>query len=140
MKPRSVNRAVSAHREHDFGKELVLLPVPVVLRYDITDPYAVVLDITTEAGPVIWQVSRDLLAEGLHYGVGDGDVYVAPDSEDANRVWVVLSAPTGTAYLAFARNELAAVLEQTNTLVPPGTESDRIDWDRELTLLGGEAA
>lgn len=140
MKPRSVNRRVSAAVEQDCGAELVLVPVPVFLRYDITDPYAVVLDIGTKGRWVAWHLSRDLLAEGLHYGVGEGDVYVAPDSDDADRVWVVLSSPTGTAHLALVRHEVAAALEQTNQLVKPGTESALIDWNRELALLGGEAA
>lgn len=139
MRPRSVNRPLSAAIEQDQAGELVLRPVRVFLRYDITDPYAVLLDISTTAGLVTWHLSRDLLTEGLDYGVGDGDVYVAPDAELAERVWVVLTSPTGIAHLAFDRHQLAAVLGETYRLVAPGTESDRIDWGRELALLGGAA-
>ncbi|HVV10551.1 SsgA family sporulation/cell division regulator [Amycolatopsis sp.] len=139
MRRRSVNRLVSAQIEQDRAGDLVLVPVRVFLRYDVTDPFAVVLDFTTAAGLVTWHLSRDLLIEGLEYGVGDGDVYVAPDSELADRVWVVLTAPTGTAHLAFVRPELVAVLAETRRLVPQGSESGLIDWNRELALLGGAA-
>lgn len=140
MKRLSLNRRITARVEEEHGNELRLVPVKVFLRYDIADPYAVRLDFTGIRVPVTWTIARDLLAEGLHFGVGDGDVYVAPDSEDADRVWIVLTSPTGTAHLAFVRDQLADVLEETNQLVAPGSESERIDWDRELALLGGEAA
>ncbi|PXY17087.1 hypothetical protein BAY59_36545 [Prauserella coralliicola] len=143
MKPRSLNIPVSAVCEQGEGDTLVSRPVQACWRYDITDPYALTLDVDSGPGTlaVRWTFARDLLADGLLRGEGEGDVYVAPDSESDARVWIVLTSPSGAARLAFSRSVLERVLDLSDQLVPLGSESERIDWGRELALLalGGEA-
>jgi len=52
------------------------------LEYQAADPYAITAVFHTDAGQIRWVFSRDLLDEGLVHDVGDGDVQVAPGSDD----------------------------------------------------------
>ncbi|SFK52614.1 Streptomyces sporulation and cell division protein, SsgA [Amycolatopsis sacchari] len=144
MLPTSLNLPLTAEWEDSRGAVVVLRPVPVKFRYSVADPFAVVLDFATGAEQwVRWTFARDLLAEGLaDYGdgVGEGDVFLGPDATLPWRVWLTVSSPSGVAAFAFRRSDLTAALGQTEALVPPGTESEFIDWNREFAVLGGEAA
>ncbi|MDQ0378594.1 SsgA family sporulation/cell division regulator [Amycolatopsis thermophila] len=128
------------------GEVIELAPLKVQIRYRVDDPYAVGLEFEVGAGVwVCWLIGRDLLAAGLaleplsETAVGDGDVVIRPARDVEWRVWLELRSPSGIGQYAFKRDTLAAVLAKTEALVPRGTESARIDWDRELTALGGEA-
>jgi hypothetical protein len=141
MLPRSLNLPMVAEIDTEAEGGALTRAVRVKFRYRADDPYAVVLDFATGVDDwVRWTLARDLLAQGLHAGAGEGDVLIGPDGEAPGRVWITVSSPTGTARFAFRRADLAAALAKTQALVPPGSESVRIDWDRELALLGGEAA
>lgn len=140
MLPQSLNLPMWAELEDSSGEVIELRPVRVKFRYSTDDPYAVLLDFATGADQwVRWEITRDLLAAGLGQDSGEGDVSVAPDSNLPWRVWITVSSPTGVAMFAFHRLDLEDALAQTEALVPTGTESTRIDWNREFGLLGGEA-
>lgn len=111
-----------------------------LFTYDARDPFAVTLTLTT-AG-VDWVLARELLADGVNAGTGEGDVFVCPDVHGEAVVWVTLHGETSTLILGFRRAEIEYALDGMERIVPEGTESDRIDWSRELALLawGGEAA
>ncbi|WP_435582087.1 SsgA family sporulation/cell division regulator [Amycolatopsis thermoflava] len=147
MLPTSLNLPMWAELEDRSGEVIELVPVKVKFRYRTDDPFAVVLDFAVGAEQwVRWHIARDLLAEGLALpprtptSVGEGDVAVAGDLDVPWRVWISLSSPTGVADFAFKRASLVDALAKTEALVPIGTESDRIDWNREFAALGGEAA
>jgi len=147
MLPTSLNLPMWAELEDCSGEVIELVPVKVKFRYRTDDPFAVVLDFAVGAEQwVRWHIARDLLAEGLAIppgsadNAGMGDVLVAPCLDVPWRVWISLSSPTGVADFAFKRASLVDALAKTEALVPIGSESDRIDWDREFAALGGEAA
>ncbi|GAB3008597.1 SsgA family sporulation/cell division regulator [Amycolatopsis acidiphila] len=141
MLPLNLNLTMWAEWEDTSGEVIELRPVQVKFRYRSDDPFAVLLDFAVGAEQwVRWEIARDLLAAGLMRDSGDGDVYVAPDSDLPWRVWLTVSSPTGVALFAFHRPDLESALAQTEMLVPSGSESAQIDWNRELHLLGGEAA
>ncbi|GAA3554317.1 SsgA family sporulation/cell division regulator [Amycolatopsis ultiminotia] len=114
-----------------------LAPVPARLLYEQADPWAVTLVLDCAEREREWLFSRDLLAEGMLFVAGEGDVRVVPDGD---RVWVELDVPAGRAELAFGRAELEKALDAVEGLVPSGAEAEFFDWDREWDLLTGEAA
>ncbi|MEU8631441.1 SsgA family sporulation/cell division regulator [Amycolatopsis sp. NPDC048633] len=118
--------------------------VRVALTYRVSDVFAVAVEIPTTSGPVTWLLSRELLAEGLDACCGIGDVQVYPDLLDDTATWIELRDPSGRigpALLRFCRADLERFLDNTDAMVPAGTEATRINWTRELDLLaGGEVA
>lgn len=101
------------------------------LRYDATDPYAVdAVFQTGEPRGVRWVFARDLLSAGLCRPTGDGDVRVWPRVNDGqSSVLIELRSPDGQALLEAPAEGLAAFLQSTYVIVPPGTESSCIDLD-----------
>ncbi|MGD9486228.1 SsgA family sporulation/cell division regulator [Streptomyces sp. TRM70308] len=119
-------------------------PVPTRLRYRTDDPFAVHVDFHLDAArPVHWTFARDLLVEGVFRPCGDADVRVWPagarDAPAARRVvCVALSSPEGDALLEAPAGPLAAWVERTLRLVPPGEECADADLEAALgALLGG---
>lgn len=113
------------------------LPVDATLRYDAADPYAVALDIATGSDSAVsWNFSRELLTAGVDAPAGEGDVRIAPVAGPAGRrVRLTLSSPDGTAELEASLPAMVEFLGATYTLVPTGTESDRLDLDRTIAEL-----
>lgn len=113
---------------------------PVSLIYRVSDPFAVSLDIPDGGVVVTWLLSRELLADGLDTASGLGDVEVHPDLFDDAVVWVCLFHTDGSGFvlLGFARADLERFLDDTDLMVPAGTEAGRINWTRELALLAGD--
>ncbi|MFF7458445.1 SsgA family sporulation/cell division regulator [Kitasatospora sp. NPDC008115] len=105
----------------------------VECRYETGDPFAVRLDFGADEGAV-WVVARDLLAAGLRGPVGEGDVRIEP-SGTGEHVFIALGCRDGVALLKAPTRPLARFLRATGRLVPVGTESDRIDWDRCISDL-----
>ncbi|MFW3469899.1 SsgA family sporulation/cell division regulator [Streptomyces microflavus] len=110
-------------------------PLPTCLSYRATDPYAVEVTFEPGGATVTWTFARDLLTEGLHARTGDGDVAVwtsavtsvsSGDSDDT-RIYIELSAPLGTALVSLPQTSVEEFLNQTLSLVPPGTEQAHID-------------
>lgn len=101
------------------------------LRYDATDPYAVdAVFQTGEPRGVRWVFARDLLSAGLAGPTGDGDVRVWPRVDaDGAAVLIELRSPDGRALLEAPAERLAAFLQSTYAIVPPGTESSHVDVD-----------
>ncbi|MFF8383164.1 SsgA family sporulation/cell division regulator [Streptomyces kanasensis] len=133
--------------ERELELKLVLspdhsVPVPARLTYRAADPYAVhiAFHIGSEH-PVYWTFARELLVEGVFRPCGDGDVRIWPSkTEGGGVVLMALSSPDGEALLEAPTAQVSAWLEHTLRAVPPGTESERLDIDEELTaLLSAEA-
>ncbi|MFJ4689337.1 SsgA family sporulation/cell division regulator [Streptomyces sp. NPDC088789] len=114
-------------------------PLPAELHYDMPDPYAVRLSIGAPAArPEDWVFARSLLMEGLRRPTGTGDVHVLPRHRcHPDSVRIVLRSAVGAALVDIKASAVAAFLQQTFSLVPPGTEGLHIDMDRVLAELTG---
>ncbi|MFD3739406.1 sporulation protein SsgA [Streptomyces sp. CB00316] len=128
--------------ERELELKLVLspersIPVPARLTYRTDDPYAVhiAFHIGSES-PVHWTFARELLVEGVFRPCGHGDVRIWPTKID-NRgvICVALTSPNGNALLEVPSVAVAAWVERTLRVVPPGTEGDRLGIDEALAEL-----
>ncbi|MDT3396263.1 SsgA family sporulation/cell division regulator [Streptomyces sp. B1866] len=100
------------------------LCIPVGLRYDGDDPYAMQITFHLPGdAPVSWTFARDLLLDGLSRTVGEGDVRVGPAGL-GNLTEVLLTLQVGGERARFrAQTEpLVAFLDRTDQLVPFGDE------------------
>ncbi|MFF8912169.1 SsgA family sporulation/cell division regulator [Streptomyces sp. NPDC015032] len=128
--------------ERELELRLVLspersIPVPARLTYRTEDPYAVHVAFHVGSDfPVLWSFARDLLVEGVFRPCGHGDVRIWPAKVDRrNVIFVALSSPDGDALLEVPSAAVAAWVERTLRLVPPGTESERLGIDEGLAEL-----
>ena len=110
------------------------------LRYDPSDPFAVSLAIGTECGePVIWTFARDLLSAGISQPSGEGDITVEPDfandlDADERQLRITLATDC-LATMLTPTNVVVEFLVETFTVVPTGSELDRVDLDAEIAAL-----
>ena len=110
------------------------------LRYDPADPFAVSLAIGTECGdPVVWVFARDLLSAGVGSPQGEGDITIEPDfasdlDSDERQTRITLATDC-LATMLTPTNSVVEFLVETFTVVPTGSELDRIDWDAEISSL-----
>ncbi|POX61564.1 SsgA family sporulation/cell division regulator [Streptomyces sp. Ru62] len=112
-------------------------PLCMRLRYEPADPYVVRAAFFVHSDePVEWVLGRDLLADGLNGFAGHGDVRIW---SAANRgdpaMYIALGSRAGTALVEVPVHDVKTFLERTETVVPRGTESERIDWEAELAYL-----
>src|SRR5689334_19652674 len=116
---------------HDF-----LVPLEVELRYDTTDPFAVVAAFRPGRDDCVeWAFARDLLADGLIADAGEGDIRIRPSLNDIEMVIIELRSPSGDALFEAAAEDLADFLDETYEIVMPGNEHLWVDIDAELTRL-----
>ncbi|MFB7917682.1 SsgA family sporulation/cell division regulator [Streptomyces sp. NPDC056061] len=128
--------------ERELELRLVLspehsIPVPARLEYRTQDPFAVhvAFHIGTDF-PVHWTFARELLVEGVFRPCGHGDVRIWPTKVDKrNVIFVALTSPDGNALLEMPSAAVAAWVERTLRLVPPGTETERLCIDDALAEL-----
>ncbi|MCX4459216.1 SsgA family sporulation/cell division regulator [Streptomyces sp. NBC_01728] len=99
------------------------------LRYELSDPYAVRVAFTVDESDeaVEWITGRDLQIDGLKGRVGEGDVRIWPAGEhDRGAVYIVLKPPSAMALLEVPAQDIKRFLQETETLVPRGSESEHI--------------
>lgn len=108
--------------------------IPVELRYDACDPYAVRLTFHLPGdAPVTWAFGRELLIDGVGRPCGEGDVHIAPaDSEVLGEVLIRLQVGGDQALFRSSAPPLVAFLDRTDRLVPLGQESAMADFDTHL--------
>ena len=96
-----------------------------------SEPYAVTVVFRTRGLELPWTFGRDLLAHGLEIGTGDGDVRVWPGEDPHGRrvVSLELTSPDGHLIVEADLTEVAAFVEESFALVPPGTEGEHLDLD-----------
>ncbi|MCF3962800.1 SsgA family sporulation/cell division regulator [Streptomyces fuscigenes] len=115
--------------------------VPATLVYDRTDPFTVRMAFpplaTLEGTEVVWEFSRELLAEGIGAPAGEGDVRVRPFGY--GRTVVEFHAPEGTAVVHLRTADLRRFLDRSRFLVPEGHEHLYLDLDQALAELLGDA-
>ncbi|MFC9075736.1 SsgA family sporulation/cell division regulator [Streptomyces sp. NPDC057062] len=115
-----------------------LLSMCMRLRYEPTDPYVIhAAFFTAESDePVEWALGRDLLADGLRGSVGEGDVRIwSAVGHGDQAMYIALRSSAGTALLEVPVQDVKTFLQNTEALVPQGTESRCIEWDTELANL-----
>ena len=109
------------------------------LRYDPSDPFAVSLAIGTECGePVIWTFARDLLSSGVTAASGEGDITIEPANAEVGHEERALRITLATDCLATMTAPASRIVEflvETFTVVPTGSELDRVDLDAEIAAL-----
>lgn len=111
--------------------------VPVTLRYDSRDPFAVRMHFpapaTLEDSEVTWAFGRELLAAGVSAPSGVGDVRVRPYGYD--RTAVEFRAPQGVAIVHLRTGELRRFLRRAQGAVPWGREYQYLNLDQGLSEL-----
>lgn len=128
--------------ERELEIQLILspersIPVPARLSYRTDDPYAVRITFHINSDhPVNWTFARELLVEGMFRPSGHGDVRVWPTKvEGRSVVLMALSSPDGDALLEAPSAQVAAWLERTLRVVPPGSEAEQLGIDAGLAGL-----
>lgn len=120
-----------------------VLPLDAVIIYNTADPLAVSTLFDTGAEkPVRWTFARDLLSEGLHRRVGDGDMAVWPAVDDTGEpaLNLRLSSPDGDALIEAPAGVVEDFLARTAEVVPFGDEELQTNVDAALeAILGGIA-
>ncbi|WP_316780949.1 SsgA family sporulation/cell division regulator [Streptomyces sasae] len=113
------------------------LPLFVRLRYAPADPYVVRAAFFVDCDdPVEWVLGRDLLADGLQGSAGHADVRIwSAAGRGDESIYIALGSSAGTALLEVPVQDISSFLQDTQALVPRGTESGLIDWDAELAHL-----
>lgn len=108
--------------------------IPVELRYEISDPYAVRLTFHLPGdAPVTWAFGRELLIDGVGRPTGDGDVHIAPtDIEAFDEVHITLQVGGEQALFRAGVAPLLAFLDRTDKLVPLGQERAHADFETNL--------
>jgi hypothetical protein len=111
--------------------------LPVVLHYEVKDPFAVHATFRTGQGEgVSWVFARDLLTLGIHRPSGDGDVRVWPSwSAGSEVVFIGLTSPDGEALLQAPTRELVDFLGRTYAVCAQGRENEHLDVDRAIEAL-----
>lgn len=94
------------------------LRLSVLMRWSSSDPLAVTFKFTDRE----WLLSRDLLAEGMDFPTGIGDVLLCPAESDSEHLRLYLSSPTGNAELLVPTYDLGMFLAETFTEMPSGLE------------------
>ncbi|MFD3498654.1 SsgA family sporulation/cell division regulator [Streptomyces sp. NPDC058676] len=108
--------------------------IPVELRYETCDPYAVRLTFHLPGdAPVTWAFGRELLIDGVGRPCGDGDVRVSPaDPDSLGDVLIRLQVGSDQALFRSSTAPLIAFLDRTDKLVPLGQEGAHADFDAHL--------
>jgi hypothetical protein len=98
--------------------------IPVELSYDSGDPYAVEITFHLPGdAPVSWAFARELLLDGLSGPSGEGDVRIAPVSDEGLAdVLIRLQVGREQAIFRAGAAPLVAFLDRTDRVVPFGEE------------------
>jgi Streptomyces sporulation and cell division protein, SsgA len=113
--------------------------IPVELRYESTDPYAVRMTFHLPGdAPVTWAFGRELLLDGINGPSGDGDVHIAPtEPEGLSDVRIRLQVGADRALFRVGAAPLVAFLDRTDKLVPLGQECTLGDFEDNLEAALG---
>ncbi|NEB04592.1 SsgA family sporulation/cell division regulator [Streptomyces sp. SID13726] len=108
--------------------------IPVELRYEAGDPYAVRLTFHLPGdAPVTWAFGRELLIDGIGRPCGEGDVRVAPAGSDLlGDVLIRLQVGADQALFRSSTAPIIAFLDRTDKLVPLGQEAALADFGTHL--------
>jgi hypothetical protein len=115
-----------------IGSDASIIPVSTEFSFRANDPYTVRAVFSGAQSVSTWLLGRELLADGLTAAAddpaGNGDVQVWRD-EDPDYVLISLSGVEGSALLAAPTEPLLRFISRTESLVPIGAESDRMEGE-----------
>ncbi|MGW0465640.1 SsgA family sporulation/cell division regulator [Streptomyces sp. NPDC003027] len=113
--------------------------IPVELRYETPDPYAVRMTFHLPGdAPVTWAFGRELLLDGINGPSGDGDVHIAPTGTEAlSDVSIRLQVGSDRALFRVSAPPLVAFLDRTDKMVPLGQEWTFGDFEDNLEAALG---
>ncbi|MCG8918978.1 SsgA family sporulation/cell division regulator [Actinokineospora sp. PR83] len=124
------------NRDAQHSEQLISLyggttPVRSRWSYRADEPFTVATAFQTDAERwVEWVFARDLLVEGMHGPVGEGDVRLAPEFSGPRDALVMeIESPDGHALLVMDLEAVQDFLDATADLVPLGAEGDFFDVD-----------
>jgi hypothetical protein len=152
-----MNRSSSTTISAELGLRLIvpqqtIVPLVASMYYSGDDPYAVrmAFHVGTDE-PVEWIFARDLLAAGIEFPQGEGDVQVwpslmscadddvldmtGPQGDGGKLLNIELSSPFGQAHFEAPAQAMSAFLQRTYQIVPAGQEGRYIDIETELNDL-----
>jgi hypothetical protein len=109
--------------------------VTATFSYRVDEPYAVAAALVAGDIEIEWTFARDLLFDGLSFPTGEGDVLVAPGTND--QVQLTLRSSDGAAGLLCDRTAVQEFVERIYAAVPAGDESGHLDMDELLAQLAG---
>ncbi|MFF0049169.1 SsgA family sporulation/cell division regulator [Streptomyces sp. NPDC005498] len=124
-------------RVHQVGRSLCF-PMVATFRYSAADPLAVEIVFGPPNAPqAAWHVSRDVLISGTRVLTGVGDVRLWPvrGAGRDGQVHLRLGHPQAHALFTIDRSALIRWLSDTCSLIPPGTETELLDWETLTKLL-----
>lgn len=127
----------AAIRENTVNPASVGRRLPVALAYSKEDPWAVWFVLGGgRYERKAWAVSRDVVAAGVAYPSGDGDVRIR---REGFRVLVRFESPEGRIELAFHRSRLRRFVRSTFRVVGQGREDvgSAVDAAVAEMLAGG---
>ncbi len=115
-----------------IGADASVLPVSTELGFRTADPYTVRAVFRGAQSTSTWLIGRELLDQGLHAvaeePAGAGDVQVWRD-EDPEYLLISLSGIEGSALLAAPTEPVVRFLAATESLVPLGGESEKMEGE-----------
>lgn len=113
-----------------------------VLCYRVDDPFCVQIWFDNGEGqPNIWQTTRDMLYNGMHYAVGMGDVRIRPFVYKmyAPSLAFTMFGFQGTvkakAVLTVSARDVQVFLRRTERLVPVGSEEAFQNLDNLVNMM-----
>ncbi|MER5883849.1 SsgA family sporulation/cell division regulator [Streptomyces sp. NPDC001941] len=108
--------------------------IPVELRYETRDPYAVRMTFHLPGdAPVTWAFGRELLLDGINAPSGEGDVHIGPiEPEGLSDIGIRLQVGSDRALFRASAAPLVAFLDRTDKLVPLGEERTLGDFEGNL--------
>jgi hypothetical protein len=115
--------------------------ITAFLHYAPERPYAVrvVFRMSTGDEPVVWNMGRDLIRDGLIRLSGEGDVQVGPAPNGSGDVMFRLRVDGASALLTAPRRPIEDFLQRTTEVVPYGRETYvpgfRAQLDTELARI-----
>ncbi|MFF3734005.1 SsgA family sporulation/cell division regulator [Streptomyces sp. NPDC002476] len=115
--------------------------VTAFLYYSRRDPYAVRMTFRLSTGdrPVVWNIGRDLLRDGLTRLAGEGDVQVGPDPTEPHAIFIRLRVDGDSSILMAQRQPVVDFLQRSAEIVPYGREMAvtgvQTSLDTELTRI-----
>jgi sporulation and cell division protein SsgA len=127
---------------HIVMSDDVCVTLPLRFIYRMSDPYVVTLEFPSESAdrpPVVWELSRELLWEGIQRPAGPGNVRIWPPRSRLGdgQLSILLKGAGDSALLEIPYSTMRTwLVSDSLTLVPLGTESRLIDWDAVVRRLG----
>lgn len=107
--------------------------IRATLAYSANDPFSVTLGLSLGADQAVeWVFARELLIDGVHLPVGQGDIHIYPTFGELR---INLQSPDGSATLAADLATMRQFADDMQATVALGNEHEFFSFDDELAEL-----